>query len=320
MPSRPAVSTSRRLFTPLKEKDSDSQGDNRRHIFDELKAIIPNGCFTSFYERASKTDAPMEPAANVNLIIQLAATCKTVEEFLSQMPILTDLQVLQIETETRGQATNQTWVSQRRGRITASNFYSVFTRVNTIKANPSKDHNVEPLLRKLMGCDVIKENIPALNYGKEYEPIAKEKYAALMNCNHKEFTVTESGLFVDSARPYLGASPDLFVHCTCCGAGLSEIKCPLSIADEIPSAANLPYLVECDNITTLKKDHAYYAQIQGQLALSKRKYCDFFVFTHVGYFMQRIYFDNSYWEKLVSNLEYFFNNFVASRLLSGESL
>ena len=101
---------------------------------------------------------------------------------------------------------------------------------------------------------------------------------------------------------------------------MSEIKCPLSIADEIPSAANLPYHVECDNVTTLKKDHAYYAQIQGQLALSKRKYRDFFVFTQVGYFMQRIYFDNSYWEKLVSNLEYFLNNFVASRLLSGESL
>ena len=87
-------------------------------------------------------------------------------------------------------------------------FTLFLTRVNTIKANPSKDHNVEPLLRKLMGCDVIKENIPALNYGKEYEPIGKEKYAALMNCNHKEFTVTESGLFVVSTRPEKGASPD----------------------------------------------------------------------------------------------------------------
>lgn len=79
----------------------------------------------------------MPAAAKANLIIQLAATCKTMVEFLSQMPILTDLQVLQIETQTRGQATNQTWVSQRTGRITASNFYSVFTTVNTIKANPS---------------------------------------------------------------------------------------------------------------------------------------------------------------------------------------
>ena len=57
--------------------------------------------------------APMAAAVKANLIIQLAATCKTMVEFLSQMPILTDLQVLQIETQTRGQATNQTWVSQR---------------------------------------------------------------------------------------------------------------------------------------------------------------------------------------------------------------
>ena len=30
-----------------------------------------------------------------------------------------------------------------------------------------------------MGGDEIKQNIPALNYGKEYEPIAKEKYMQL---------------------------------------------------------------------------------------------------------------------------------------------
>ena len=64
----------------------------------------------------------MAAAVKANLTIQLAATCKTMEEFLSQMPILTDLQVVQVETQTRGQATNQTWVSQRTGRITASNF------------------------------------------------------------------------------------------------------------------------------------------------------------------------------------------------------
>jgi len=43
-----------------------------------------------------------------------------------------------------------------------------------------------------------------------------------------------------------------------------KVTFPLSIADEIPSAANLPYL---DIVTTLKKDYAYYAQIQWQLAL-----------------------------------------------------
>ena len=115
----------------------------------------------------------------------------------------------------------------QRGLIStkASNFYYGFTRVNTIKANRSINHSVEPLLRKIMGYDASKgHNIPALNHAKEYEPIAKEKYISLMKCNHKEFTFSESGLFVDPSRPYLGASPYLLVHCSCCGMGLSEMK------------------------------------------------------------------------------------------------
>ena len=85
----------------------------------------------------------------------------------------------------------------------------------------------------------VKHNIPALNHGKEYEPIAKEKYISLMKCNHKEFTFSESGLFVDPSRPYLGASTDLLVHCSCCGMGLSEMKSPFSIVNEIPSAKKI---------------------------------------------------------------------------------
>ena len=134
-----------------------------------------------------------------------------------------------------------------------------------------------------MAYDASKgHNIPALNHGKEYEPIAKEKYISLMKCNHKEFTFSESGLFVDPSRPYLGASPDLLVYCSGCGMGLSEMKIPFSIVNEMLSAKNLPYLVEHDNVTMLRKEHAYYAQIQGQLALPGRTYCDFFVFTRVG--------------------------------------
>lgn len=279
------MSAKRKLFVPLKEKDIDTQGTNRKHMFEELKKTVPNGCCTSFYARDYDTDVSSEVpvASNANLLTKLATTCKSVEEFLSQMPVPTDVQVQQIETETWGQADNATWANQRKGRITASNFYYGFTRANTIKANRSINHSVEPLLRKIMGYDASKgHNIPALNHGKEYEPIAKEKYISLMKCNHKEFTLSESGLFVDPSRPYLGASPDLLVYCSSCGMGLSEMKIPFSIVNEMLSAKNLPYLVEHDNVTMLRKEHAYFAQIQGQLALPGRTYCDFFVFTRVG--------------------------------------
>ena len=266
-----------------KEKDIDTQGNNRKHMFEELKKTVPNGCCTSFYARDYETDVSSEVpvASNANLLTKVAATCKSVEEFLSQMPVPTVVQVQQIETETRGQADNAMWANQRKGRITASNFYYGFTRV--LPANRSINHSVEPLLRKIMGYDASKgHNIPALNHGKEYEPIAKEKYIPLMKCNHKEFAFSESGLFVDPSRPYLEASLDLLVYCSGCGMGLSEMKIHFSIVNEILSAKNLPYLVEHDNVTMLRKEHAYYAQIEGQLALCGRTYCDFFVFTRVG--------------------------------------
>ena len=94
-------------------------------MFEELKKTLPNGCFTSFYDRDYETDVSSEVPVvfNANLLTKLATTCKSVEEFLSQMPVPTDVQVQQIETETRGQADNATWANQRKGRITASNFY-----------------------------------------------------------------------------------------------------------------------------------------------------------------------------------------------------
>ena len=78
MPSRSALSASRRLLTPLKEKDRDTQRDNRKHIFDELKEILPNGCFTSFSERAGRADASTDAAgvSNANLITQLVEALK----------------------------------------------------------------------------------------------------------------------------------------------------------------------------------------------------------------------------------------------------
>ena len=81
------MSAKRKLFVPLKEKDIDTQGNNRKHMFEELKKILPNGCFVS-------SEVPV--ASNANLLTKLATTCKSVEEFLSQMTVLTDVQVQQI--------------------------------------------------------------------------------------------------------------------------------------------------------------------------------------------------------------------------------
>ena len=39
-----------------------------------------------------------------------------------------------------------------------------------------------------------------------------------------KISVSDSGLFVSTEHPYLGASPDGLATCDCCGAGGCEIK------------------------------------------------------------------------------------------------
>lgn len=312
---------------------------SERELCLKLRDVLPtNSCISAVFDREPKfEDVVVDGAAEVpcgehlvcssqlesaNILLRLGGAAKSKEDLISKLPKLTPVEVNQIETVTIGQSSNEEWRRQRHGRITASNFYSVYTRVNTIKSAPSKVHNVDPILKKIMGYDDISslEHVPALKHGRAYEPIARERYVHLMERKHQGFKYRECGLFVDGERPYLGASPDLIVSCDCCGQGLAEFKCPYSTAQEIPSADNLNYLIkEKDGSTTLRQEHAYYAQVQGQLALCRRNYFDFYVYTHAGQFLQRIEYDEGYWSRLSDNLEYFFLNFLADELVSSKT-
>ena len=84
---------------------------------------------------------------------------------------------------------------------------------------------------------------------------------------------------------FLGATPDGIVRDADAIDGLLEIKCPFSICSEVPTADNLPYLKLNDNgEIQLHQNHAYFHQIQTLLGVFKMSWCDFFVFTHKGYF------------------------------------
>lgn len=78
-----------------------------------------------------------------------------------------------------------------------------------------------------MGYTSINPNIKALKYGREMVPIACETYKSYMKKGHKNVVFSNCGIFIDSVRPYLAASPDLIVSCSCCGDGVAEFKCPM---------------------------------------------------------------------------------------------
>ena len=132
-------------------------------------------------------------------------------------------------------------------------------------------------------------------------------------------------MFVDTERAYLGASPDALVTCACCGDGLLEIKCPRSIVMEEPNSNNWealiskPQDVNTDLIhgtSRLKQDHQYYYQIQCQMGITGRPWCDFFVYTQGGFHLERIPYQEDMWQDAKNIAEQFFIEYLAPELVS----
>jgi len=100
----------------------------------------------------------------------------------------------------------------------------------------------------------------------------------MIESQHTDFKVTTTGIHVNATYLFLGASPDGLVECTCHGQGLVEIKCPYSYEkglDGWKGALRSPVTVNGEMVNT----HQYYYQIQQQMLVTKRLYCDFFVWT-----------------------------------------
>ncbi|XP_070550367.1 uncharacterized protein [Ptychodera flava] len=152
---RPLVDVTRKLFDPVKEKHRENNDEKRRRLFNGLRTVAPNGCYEALFDKlpenqSSESDIVIDTLAideppctliddphppDENIILKLAESSATKEEFLSNLASTSfnDYDVQIIEGGTVGQADNTTWVKQRKGRITASVFYSVYTKLNTVK-------------------------------------------------------------------------------------------------------------------------------------------------------------------------------------------
>lgn len=125
---------------------------------------------------------------------------------------------------------------------------------------------------------------------------------------------------IDKDYPYISVSPDGEGECKCCGKFVVEIKCPCSICETVPTSDNLPYLKKekdenGENEIFLQRNHVYYAQIQGQMAVTGRDKACSFVFTKHGHYLELIEFDKDYWCEILENLIYSWKNFLAPVIL-----
>lgn len=165
------------------------------------------------------------------------------------------------------------WFQARAGKVTASRFKDVLSRNKPTAAqakagepgNPSADRTKylwQLVVERLTGQPVQTPDAASLRWGREQEPLARDAYIATTLGQ-----VTETG-FVSHPTLPCGASPDALVADISDpdGAfGLVEIKCPWSSQVHLETWLN-----------GMPEDHM--AQIQGQMWLTGRQWCDFVSF------------------------------------------
>ena len=239
----------------------------------------------------------------------------TIAAFKSSLRVSED-QARRIEQNTRKQRQSSLWYSVRRYRITSSIFGSILSRRDSTPPDSLVLRIIQPRSFSTV----------ATKYGLEKEAVAVKEYVSHQHSyGHPDLTVSPSGFIVSCTHSFLGASPDGVVYDPSNMSqpfGFLEVKCPYSARNVTPvEACTLPgFCCETDMTTgllTLKKGHPYYSQVQGQMAIGERPWCNFVVFTGKGLSVQRIEFDESFWkDRLLPKLVDFYNNCVVPEIVS----
>ena len=209
--------------------------------------------------------------------------------------------VEKIELDTLDQSNNDAWFNYRRVRITASRFYEC-----------SKDLN-ENQSRKLAYSilNPKKFTTKATSHGNMYEKVAIKLFEEHFLQN--QLSVINCGLFIIKDYPYIGASPDgLLGEATCI-----EVKTVYSHRYEILSEKNVDFIYKDDkNCLSLKKNHPHYYQIQGQLMVTGRLYCDLLVYSFKSLLRITVPRDEEFISKMLSKLILFYETYLKPAILN----
>ena len=176
---------------------------------------------------------------------------------------------------------SEEWLSMRLGKITASRVKDVLTkgRGNT-PSKTAESYMVELIAEILTGESKPFFENDAMRWGTETEPQARSMYEV-----NNGFVAVEEVAFVEHNEK-IGISPDGMVG----DDGLLEIKCP-NTTTQIKRALSDDYSSD------------YKAQIQMQLWVTEREWCDFVSFDprldcEAGYLQQRVFRDEEYIEEM----------------------
>lgn len=264
----------------------------RRQLFPENKTVVRPD--PSYGDNAEKPDLAED---------ELEAEK---EKILSSL-VLNEEERTILERETVDQSLSNKWVDRRRKMLTASNFGKIIK------------------MRQTTGCQSFVRNhlfgggtTAAMEYGKSNEETALRVLKHILIVN-----IIKCGIFVDSENPYLGATPDGLIG----KDGIVEVKCPSSAEHLTPEEGikqkkiTFWTLNKSGEIGEINKKHNWYFQVQGQLNVCQKNYCQFAVWTPKGIKIEKIERDEELWKNMmVEKLKYFYLNCILPELADSRFL
>ena len=184
------------------------------------------------------------------------------------------------------------WLSLRAPLITASSFSKLIT------SKGGKSIQIDGAINEKVANIIAGETLETwqgnqwTERGHEIEPLAAEHYAFIFD----DRDVQEIG-FVTDDDVTCGCSPDRLVD----EDGLLELKCP-------KPEVHINYMLKG------VVPSVYVPQVQGQLMVTKRLWCDFMSYhPKLPEFIIRVYRDEVFIEKLKERIKYF-NDEVGARV------
>ncbi len=182
---------------------------------------------------------------------------------------------------------SEEWFTARLGKATASRFKDIVAITKSGYGAARKNYRAELVIERLTGEKASNYTSPAMQWGIDNEPTARDAYTAETGNDVVEASFVEHPLLA------AGASPDGYVG----EDGLVEIKCPNSAT----------------HIETLTKQaipREYVAQVQGQMWMTGRAWCDFVSFDprmpqNAQLFITRVIRDDDYITSLEEDVENF---------------
>ena len=223
--------------------------------------------------------------------------------------------IAQIEKDTNNQSKDTNFFKHCAGRIGASQSKSAS---HSNPALPSQS-----LIQNLCYPELNRFFSKAVQHGCDQDAI--KAYEEQMKKVHTNFKVIPCGLMVNEDHPWLHATPDFLCTCDCHGDCCGEVKCPYCIEnldfDNYILKKSSCLHKASDGSYFLKPNHQYYYQVQQQLFIMKRSYCDFVVcsfgkYGETKFVVQRIVPDEDHWDLVLPKLKTFWRTCVLPEILA----